>query len=48
MPNGSRGKVLYKPKPGYVYDEDTQEMVNIYDLERKKIEADKIEDDLPF
>lgn len=48
MPNGSRGKVLYKPKPGYVYDEDTQEMVNIHDLERKKIEADKIEDDLPF
>mgnify|MGYP000948068104 FL=1 len=48
MPNGSRGKVLYKPKPGYVFDEDTQEMVNIYDLERRKIEADKIEEDLPF
>lgn len=48
MSNGSRGKVLYKPKPGYVFDEDTQEMVNIYDLERRKIEADKIEEDLPF
>ncbi len=48
MPNGSRGKVLYKPKPGYVFDEDTQEMVNIYDLERRKIEAGKIEEDLPF
>ena len=48
MPNGSRGKVLYKPKPGYMFDEDTQEMVNICDLERRKIEADKIEEDLPF
>ena len=31
-----------------MFDEDTQEMVNIYDLERRKIEADKIEEDLPF
>ena len=48
MPNGSRGKVLYKPKAGYVYDDDIQEMVNIYDMERKKMETAKIEEDLPF
>jgi len=48
MTDGRRGKVLYKPVSGYIYDEEMDEVVDIYGLQKRKIEEEKIEEDLPF
>lgn len=48
MTDGRRGKVLYKPVSGYIYDEEMDDVVDIYGLQKRKIEEEKIEEDLPF